>query len=186
MRAFIFTLVFLIAASVHAAKDRGTYLGAGFGLVNVGAKSPFGSDVTFKTFEMQLGYKYNKYLGFEVRSGLSVQDESLESDTTGVGLSGSVDASIDSYLSYYYRAELANEIAKVYFLLGQTEITTTLEFDDGSGRPSRQTTESGLSYGVGFGLWLNERMNLNFEFKTLVDTESDAFTSGSVTADFRF
>lgn len=183
MRTLIFLVFILAAITAQASKDKGMYIGGSFSLIDVGAKGPFENDVTFKAGEILIGYKYNKYLGLEVRGGRSLQGEVISIEDSGQEFS--VEASIDRYISYYYRAELANDIAKVYILLGQTGINTSLDFED-DGIPDVQSSESGLSYGIGFGLWLDERMNLNFEFKTLLDTDSDAFTSGSVSADFRF
>ncbi len=183
MRTLIFTVVMLMAISVQASKDKGMYIGGSFALIDVGAKGLFENDVTFKAGEILIGYKHNQYLGMEIRGGRSLQGEVISIEDSGQELS--VEASIDRYISYYYRAELANDIAKVYLLLGQSTIQTSLDFEDDL-RADNESSESGMSYGIGFGLWLDERMNLNFEFKTLLDTDSDAFTSGTVSADFRF
>lgn len=185
MRTLIFLVFMLAAITAQASKDKGMYIGGSFSLIDVGAKGPFANDVTFKAGEILIGYKYNQYLGLEIRGGRSLQGEVISVAGNTPGQEFSVEASIDRYISYYYRAELANDIAKVYILLGQTGIKTFLDFED-DGLSDVEGSESGLSYGIGFGLWLDERMNLNFEFKTLLDTDSDAFTSGSVSADFRF
>ncbi|MFL0802340.1 MAG: porin family protein [Agarilytica sp.] len=185
MRVLILAFFVLTALSANASKDKGVYIGGSVSLVNVGVNDPFSNEVTFKTGEILLGYKYNRYLGAEIRRGQSLQEEVISVDDPNTGLEDSVTATLDSYWSYYYRAELANEIAKVYLLLGQSSITTQIEFDE-SGRADFEASESGLSYGIGFGLWLDERMNLNFEFKNLVSTDTDNFTSGSISADYRF
>lgn len=177
----IIALVFVIffSGNAFASKDKGVYLGGGFNLVSVGIKDPFANTVNFKAGEILLGYKYNPYLGMEVRAGQSLQDETLD-----LLQAGTASARIESYMSVYYRAELANEIAKIYMLLGQSNIETSVKFTNGN--DERRTKDSGLSYGIGFGLWLDERMNLNFEVKTLVKTDSDSFTSGGISADYRF
>ncbi len=182
---FIASLCLMCVPGAHASKDKGAYLGGSFSLVNVGVLDPFSNEVTFKAGEVILGYKHHKYLGFEVRYGQSLQDEVIAVEDLTTGFEDSVTAGIDSYLSYYYRVEWANEIAKVYVLLGQSQIETLLEFDQ-TGTPTVEASDSGFSYGVGFGLWLDERMNLNFEFKNLVDTDADSFTAGSISADYRF
>lgn len=186
MSKYLLPLLILgLVDATSASKDRGLYVGGGVSMVSVGVKDPFSNEVNFKTGEVLLGYKYNAYLGAEARIGRSLQDEVLAVNDLETGLRDSVDSRIDQYTSIYYRAELANEIAKIYLLLGQSEVSTTLEFDE-SGLDDIETTESGFSYGIGFGLWLDEKMNLNFEYKSLVDTEDDAFTGGSITADYRF
>ncbi len=185
MRVLVFMLFSFMALCVHASKDKGVYVGGGVALVNVGVVDPFSNEVTFKTGEVLIGYKHNPYLGIELRYGVSAQEESIAVDDPDTGLEESVSASIESFTSVYYRAELANEIAKIYFLLGQSSVSTELEFDEGD-RAIITTSDSGLSYGIGFGMWLDERMNLNFEIKNLVDTDVDSFVSASLSADYRF
>lgn len=177
-------LVVMLMPSAQASKDRGVFIGAGFNLISVGVVDPFNNTVNFISGDVALGYKYNSYLGAEVRYGKSLQDEVLAEIDLDTGLRDTVNAKISQYYSFYYRAELANEIAKIYLLLGQSTVTTALEFESDSSY--MEISDSGLSYGLGFGLWLDERMNLNFEFKTLVETDTDAFTSGSISADYRF
>lgn len=182
---FIALLSLVLSTGAFASKDKGAYLGGSLSLVNVGVVDPFDNEVTFKAGEVILGYKHHKYLGIEVRYGQSLQDEVIAVEDPDTGLDESVAATIDSYISYYYRVEWANEIAKVYVLLGQSQVETSLEFDE-TGVPIVEASDSGFSYGVGFGLWLDERMNLNFEFKNLVDTANDSFTAGTISADYRF
>ncbi len=177
-------LLLAVASQVNASKDKGVYIGGGIHLVDVGISDPFENNVNFICGDISLGYKYNNYLGVEVRYGRSLRDEILAVEDEATGLPESVDAKLDSYFSAYYRAELANEIAKVYLLIGQTDMTTLLKYEVDNSRI--ELSESGLSYGLGFGLWLDERMNLNFEFKTLVETDIQSFTAGSITADYRF
>lgn len=174
--------LFLSSAS-WADKDKGVYAGAGINFVNVGVLDPFANEVNFKTGDLQLGYKYNSYLGIELRYGASLQDEVISVDD-GSGFDSSVTATIGQYTSIYYRPELANEIAKLYMLLGQTSLQTSLEVE--SDESTIETSESGFSYGFGFGLWLDEKMNLNFEYKILVTTSADSFTATSLSADYRF
>jgi len=183
---FLLLLAMCLAnTAAQASKDQGVYVGGGVSLINVGVRDPFSNEVNFKAGELMIGYKYNAYLGAEIRTGKNLQKETLAVNSQDTGLRDSVESSIDLYTSVYYRAELANEIAKVYLLLGQSRVTTTLEFDE-SGRDTIEATDSGFSYGIGFGLWIDERMNLNVEYKNLVDTETDSFTGASITADYRF
>lgn len=185
MRKILLLTLVLFSATAFASKDKGIYLGGGFNLVSVGIKDPFSNTVDFKSGEILLGYKYNPWLGLEVRGGQSLQDETLELGRQDTSLTRTAKAKIESYSSVYYRAELANEIAKLYLLLGQSNIETSLKFPL-LPTENRNIKDSGISYGIGFGLWLDERMNLNFEIKTLVKTDSDSFTSGGISADYRF
>jgi len=172
-----------VSVAVFADKDKGVYFGGGINLVTVGAEDRFRNDVNFKAGEVILGYKHNNYLGLEVRGGASLDDEVIAIRDTALGLDEAADSNIEEYFSVYYRAELANEIAKLYLLVGQSAIKTRTEFGDDS---FVQSSDTGFSYGIGFGLWLDERMNLNFEFKNLVDTQNDSFVAGGINADYRF
>ncbi|MFL0809506.1 MAG: porin family protein [Agarilytica sp.] len=185
----IFKASILLLASLFfvntswADKDKGVYVGAGINFVNVGVLDPFANEVNFKTGDLFVGYKYNPYLGVELRYGASLQDETISVEDEN-GFDSSVTATISEYTSVYYRPELSNEIAKLYLLLGQTSLKTSLEID--SDVSTIETAESGLSYGFGFGLWLDEKMNLNFEYKVLVTTSADSFTGTTLNADYRF
>lgn len=181
---FVSVLMFAFVSGAHASKDQGVYVGGGLHLVDVGISDPFENSVNFICGDISLGYKYNNYVGVEVRYGRSLRDEVLAVEDEATGLPEPVNSKLNSYFSAYYRAELANEIAKVYVLIGQTDMTTVIDYEDRD--LHIELSESGLSYGLGFGLWLDERMNLNFEFKTLVETDIQSFTAGSITADYRF
>lgn len=177
-------LLSLFPMLVQASKERGVYFGGGIELVNVGAEDFFSNSVDFKVGELLLGYKYNGYLGLEVRGGASFSEETVAfSEDEDSGRPVSAEASIKEFYSIYYRLEFENEIAKLYFLLGQSDITTETELVDGR---KIEISDSGLSYGVGLGLWVSERMNLNFEIKSLINTSNDSFTSAGFNADFRF
>ncbi|VUD56670.1 hypothetical protein TDB9533_02326 [Thalassocella blandensis] len=178
--------LFLITASsaCFADKDKGVYAGAGIDLVNVGAKDFYGNGVTFKTIHVNLGYKYHPFLGIEVRGGASIGDETIAyEDLETPSDSDVAEAGIDMFYSVYYRAEWANEIAKLYLLLGQSALETTYKLEDNN---NIESSESGFSYGLGFGLWLDEKMNLNIEYKVLADLEVDTFKAFTIAADYRF
>lgn len=167
-----------------ADKDKGFYAGAGIDLVGVGVKDIYRNGVTFKVGELQFGYKHSKWLIAEVRAGASLNDEIIAYDNNdSLGIPDFSTTSIDYFYSAYYRAEISNEIAKLYLLVGQTQMQTTSEFEDVA---KLTLSDSGLSYGLGFGLWLDERMNLNFEYKVLVDTSVDSFKASTISADYRF
>ena len=177
-------LLILYSGIAFASKDRGVYVGAGFNLVNIGAEDRFSNDVQFKVGEILLGYKHNRFVGLEARTGMSLNDEVIAINQNGnSGADTTLKASFSTYTSIYYRAEFANEIAKLYLLLGQTQLSTVNEFTDTN---DVTLTDSGFSYGIGLGLWLNERINLNFEIKNLVTTDTDSFFSSGINVDYRF
>lgn len=184
-RLIVMVVLCMSSIATWASKDKGVYVGGGVSLINVGVEDPFSNQVNFKAGEIMLGYKHSRFVGIEFRYGRALQDETLAVEEQLSGLRDTVVASIDNFSSLYYRAEIANEIAKLYVIVGQSEVATALDFDE-STLDFIESVDTGLSYGIGFGLWLDERMNLNFEAKTLVNTDQDSFISSSITADYRF
>ncbi len=181
----LFIVALVVASSLtYAARDRGIFTGAGFALVDVGVEDFFENRVEFKAIEFSLGYKYNNWLGIDARYGLAPTSETVfvaVDPDTNREIGEEVD--LDNYISYYYRAELTNDIAKIYILLGQSNITITRESEDGT---SVSETGSGTSYGVGFGLWINRKLDVTFEYKQLLETEEDSFTSTGFNVEYRF
>ncbi len=184
LQLLMFSWIALVSSSVIADKDKGFYTGAGVNLVSVGAEDIYRNGVIFKTGELMFGYKHSRFLIAEARIGTSLNDEIIAYDNSAaLGIPEFSETGIDHFYSVYYRAELANEIAKIYLLVGQTQMQTTSVFEEVA---ELTLSDSGTSYGLGFGLWLDERMNLNFEYRVLVDTKVDQFAAASINADYRF
>ena len=184
MKWFVVFCALVASQTVMASRERGFFMGAGFGLLDAGVSDSFDNNALFKTTELSFGAKYNWFLGFDVRAGLSPTDETISlgvSRETGLEVSG--EATIDSYLSYYYRAEWAGEVAKLYMLLGSTEIDVSVENEAGV---TTEASTSGNSYGLGVGVWINRRMDFTVEYKQLLDTEADSFTIVSANIEYRF
>lgn len=182
--AMLLVLQLILANTVFADKEKGFYAGAGIDLVGVGAEDIYRNGVTFKVGELQFGYKHNNWLIAELRAGASLNDEVIAYEESAIpDIPDFSKTGIDHFYSLYYRAEISNEIAKLYVLAGQTDMQTTSKFSDGT---SLSLSDSGLSYGFGFGMWLDEKMNLNFEYKIMVETGSDSFRASTISADYRF
>jgi len=148
------------------------YVGGGVNFVDANTSDSAGNDIGFTTIEAVGGYKHNAYLGAELRLGVGTTDETITSGTS------TVDTSIDYYASAYWRPESANEVAKLYGLLG----FSTISISNGSDSDS----ESGFSYGAGVGFLLDENWNLNFEYRFLLDDKSNEFSALSANLDYRF
>ena len=185
MKRLIFLALLFSSVGSHASRDRGFFLGGGFSLVDVGVVDFYDNSVEFKSGELVGGYKYNAYLGFDVRYGLSMTDEIVSIGTDpNTGREVGVDASLDSFISYYYRPEIANDIARLYLLIGQSSVTVSRENQELG--ISGEASESGFSYGVGFSLWLNKRFDVTLEYRQLLKTEFDSFASSGVGLLYRF
>ncbi|WP_049722778.1 outer membrane beta-barrel protein [Gilvimarinus polysaccharolyticus] len=171
---FALPATLLLSNPSVADNERGFFAGIGASAINADdEKSYDGADLWIA--ELMAGYKYNSFLGGEVRYGTS-----LGADT--VFLDGEdtieVDMDINHYRAIYYRAEATNQHGRFYGLLGYVDLDYRLENTDFSA--------DGFSWGVGFGWFVAPKLNLNFEYKNLLDVDDQDFTSISVNLDYRF
>lgn len=183
LNVFITALLTLFTAPALADFNRGYYVGGGAGTADIGVDDFSGTTVAMKLGELFGGYKYNNWLGLEARVGASLIEETYALDTIDeFGRTDLAEIKIDSYYSFYYRAELTNEIAKLYALAGVTSLSTSTQFD----LSQVQADASGQSYGLGAGLYINEKMFFNVEFRTLISTKTDKFNIVGFNVDYRF
>jgi hypothetical protein len=166
----------LFSLPTFADNLKGYYAGAAFDFIDGNATDASNNNVDFRGIEFHGGYKYNSWLGAEARVGFGMSGEtfSMQDGNTLVD----VDVDIDHFESIYYRAEAANTTAKLYGLLGYSNVQTT------SGDES--TSASGPSYGFGVGFVIHESANLNFEYRQLLNSSDNEFTSLSIGFDYRF
>ena len=162
--------LFAASAFADAQSNSGFYVGGGIS----NTKNDWNS-VTFKPVELFGGYKLNPFVGGEIRVGGSGGDDK-----------------ISNFESVYYRTESANSVGKTYLLVGYTHLD--LETTGGN------FNFNGFSYGAGVGFILNEKFNLNLEYKVLADGKGTAYkdklttvedqkmmlNSVSATVDYRF
>ena len=181
MSRYLFILLFIVpVAGLAKTIDRGVYIGGGLSLINIGVEDFFGDDVSIKANEISFGYKAFSFLGLEVRGGLGFDGEPVALGDPENPTPGEVE--IGHFYSYYYRAEYAREFFKIYALYGETTINTFVNESTGS----TEIDQSGTSYILGLGIPLNDTHNIGFEFRSLVDFETDNFTSFGMMLEFRF
>ncbi len=149
----------LLAPQTYADNNRGFFAGAGVSAINVD-DSP--------AFDMGLGEE-RLYL-----------DEPYESIALGAGEELTMD--IDHYSAIYYRAEAVNQTGRFYALLGYADIEFTMK---GSAL-SETLSEDDFSWGLGAGFILNPHLNLNFEYRNLLDVNEYRFTTITASLDYRF
>lgn len=176
MRSIILAslLFFANASSAQSIFEKlnKAYVGGGFARVdsNFTEFSPGEkNNLVFNSLELLGGYKYSGYLSGELRAGFGLSDATLAGDMV---------AELDNYFSLYWRPETANEVAKLYGLLGYSSVSTTVG--------SSSSSDSGLSYGAGVGFVMFTDWNLNFEYRNLIDNDNDNFTALGVNIDYRF
>lgn len=164
-----------VAESIFEKLDK-FHVGGGVSFIDANTSDASGNDLNFTTLDIVGGYKFNGFLGIDARIGLGLSDESST-------IAGSeVKTSTDYYASLYWRPETANDIAKIYGLLGFSTISGSVDTATGD----NSNTESGLSYGGGVGFVLQESWNLNFEYRLILDDDNNEFSAVSANVDYRF
>lgn len=172
MKKLLVAALSLAAASALADTQsfEGFYVGGGISNI----RNDWNSE-TFEPAEIFGGYKLNSFVGGEVRAGSSSGKQKIR-----------------NFESVYYRTESANSVGKTYLLLGYTRVdldTTAANF-----------SLDGFSYGAGVGFVINDRFNLNLEYKVLVngkgtatlpdgtdvDNQKMKLSGVSATVDYRF
>ena len=181
MLRILLPLTLMTFSGLTFALQEGPYAGVGAAFIDSNSTSSDNDrPITFTTIELQGGYKFNQWLGFEARIGTGLSKSSY---SNAVG--NRTETTIDHYEALYYRIEFDNEIAKLYGLAGFSNIATSTDFS--AGNVSSNNSESGLSAGVGVGFATEDRKwNWNFEYRLLLETEDTSFNSFSIILDRRF
>ncbi|WP_370980513.1 porin family protein [Agaribacterium sp. ZY112] len=163
------------AIQAQADTRSGFYAGGAFSMADTGLDDANGSDLDFTMLEISGGYKYNSWLGVEARIGTGVNGNE----------DSNYDYSIGHYESIYWRPETQNEIAKLYGLLGYTNLSLDAE-NRLTGESVDSQSYSGLSLGAGVGFAVGERSNVNLEYKNIVKDDDIDFRGFSIGYDYRF
>lgn len=181
-RAILAIAVLAAATSAQADNRRGWYIGGGPGYIDTGVNSGDGGSIGFSAIELYGGYKLNPFVGGELRLGTGLAGD----NATVINLSDNsmvnVDYSITHAISGYYRVESANQVAKIYGLVGFSSIGLDAEATG----VDASDTPLGFSYGAGIGFVVGPKGNLNFEYRALLRTDDYEFDILSINYDFRF
>lgn len=170
------------AAEKESRRDYGLYVGTGIGFINTNAEDAFEQDVSFKVGEAFAGV-YWRWIGLETRTGLSLEDEIIdigEDPDTGEFITAKTQ--LTDFNTHFLRLQLQNEVARIYALIGHSTVSTTSTFSTGE---VTQVTDSGSAYGVGLGMYVNERLFFNIEYKSLFESETLSLPMVGATVDFR-
>ncbi len=197
-KAYFFAIT-LLAMPALADNHKGFYVGIGASavddkqdMVTLSNGMTLGDTTAIRTGELIGGYKYNNALGGEIRvgSGLRSGKGITYGVTTGGALEerGKFERDLGTYGSIYYKPELENDDAKLYALIGYTQISTSKTTKDitGTELESPSVSYSGISYGIGIGFVINEYLNINFEYKNICDELYNKPNMSSVNFDYRF
>lgn len=185
MKKFVSLCLLLAVSSMCSAerRDYGLYVGAGIGTIDTEAKDAFAKDVFFKAGEV-FGGAYWKWIGIEYRTGQSLEDETVElglDPDTGEYITAKT--ALTNFETIFIRLQLQNNIARIYALLGTSEVFSTSTYSDGT---VDNVIGSGNAYGVGAGIYVNENIHFNLEYKSLYDTDELSLPMTSANIDFRF
>lgn len=176
MRILPFAVIGLLSLPAAAFDLEGFYAGGNMNFIDAGITDAQNDDTTFRSTEGLVGYKYNGWVGGEFRLGIGTSDESYATST------GVEDVGIDHHETLYYRVESANDVAKLYGLIGFTNVQATTD----NGTSSTSSSETGMSYGAGIGFVASEVVNINFEYRVLLSKEDYDFSLFSLGFDYRF
>lgn len=175
----------LASTGSYADNLRGFYVGGGISTIDVDKSSSF-KKADFEMAEVVAGYKYNAWLGAEIRYGTGLNSATLDLQSQWGDILGDLEdelrMDIEHYRAVYYRPEAVNETGRFYALLGYADIDYSVSY---SGYES-DASESGLSWGLGLGFIITPRFNLNFEYKNLMDMDDLRFTTITGQVDYRF
>jgi hypothetical protein len=168
-----FASVIAVSAYADTNSNSGFYVGLGVSEIKSDLSAGDNHKIDFETVEVLGGYKLNPYVGGEVRLGSSVGGRNTITD----------------FESVYYRVESANTVGKTYLLVGGSRVNMDSNYGG-------TLDLIGFSYGAGAGFVINDRFNLNLEYKVLAkgtakkDSDSTEYdvklSSLSATVDFRF
>ncbi|MDQ2076703.1 outer membrane beta-barrel protein [Marinimicrobium sp. ABcell2] len=197
MKKFVPALLMsvLLAAPVWADFERGFYAGIGGSVVSGDGGTVF-EDASLPLLELIGGYKYHAALGFELRAGVGLRDDTdAESERLMAAVAenpqiAQFDRELRTTSALYYRPELVNETARLYALLGYAQMGTRVTVLSGSEPQEtllvRSQTFSGPSYGLGVGFFMDEHLSVNFEYRSLVHSDGHNFGTFGVNLDYRF
>jgi opacity protein-like surface antigen len=175
MNKWLAAIALVAPVSVLAGDNStgGFYVGGGVSEAKLSFPGNGGEVYDWVTAEVLAGYKHSPFVGGEARVGFASERIDVV------------------YTSLYYRTESSNDTAKTYLLFGYTFGQTMFDADPGV---DDHSTLSGFSYGAGVGFPIGTKLNVNFEYRMILDGKDkyegdsiDAELKGfSINVDYRF
>jgi OOP family OmpA-OmpF porin len=186
----LMTLAATAASTANAAPDRGFYVGAGVGTVNVkdDASGFDDGDTGFKVFG---GYVLNEILAVELSyiDGGTAEDSGAVFDPFfGVGTAAlEIDTSIInlSVIGDLLLTEQFSLFGRLGYAFIDTDVDATARFGNFTATASDSDTSNEFSYGVGAVYRLTEQFEVRAEFEGL-DVSNGDLNAITASALFRF
>lgn len=183
MKKAIGTLVLAVSALSSGSVLANSYWGVGISSYEL--ESEFdGLKMTadVRGIEGAYGFESSPNIAWEVRLGLGLGDDdinfSMGNNSTTLGISYKV----SSYFSGYFRPQYVTENFQFYGLLGYSSVSGEVS----GGGSSEDTSDDGLSYGVGAGIVFGGNNAINLEWKNLAAIDDGDITGLSLTYQRRF
>ena len=172
---------------------KGLNVGASFGIAQADSFLPSNAveeNVRMQLAEISLGYQYHPLLGIDLRYGSGIGDDETEVTGTDNAVISNNSYGLDTYDAIYYRAEYANEYARIYALLGSASVELTSDVETGSGASktivSNTESTSVDSYGIGVGWFTGEHSSIDVELRSFSGDNNVKMRILSVGVDYRF
>ena len=117
------------------------------------------TDADLGVLAFKAGQEVNDNFAVEARLGFGVTDDELL---------GAVTVDADYFWGLYVRGGYKIERTNLYALLGFAGEEATLSM---AGFPDESYDDTGLSYGLGVGVMVTDKIGLNFEYLVLPDID---------------
>ncbi len=200
----------LLSLPTWADNNRGFFVGAGTTYTEAFEYPGLEDPIKIKSVELLAGYKYNNLLGIEVRYGGGYDSKEFDTaiptdDEEAEAQIADTEYEVDDYYSIYYKPELINEEARLYGLIGYTSMDRTVKFnnpalaagylvhsptfdpqeDEINEDGELTNSDSGFSYGIGAGWFVNKHFNINVEYRILMKTSDERLSTAGIYFDYR-
>ncbi len=178
MKSLLFVALSTCAIASHAWTPE-FYAGSNAGSYQLTQSEPaLDANFTVLTVDAIAGIRVLPYVNFEARLGAGLNRDSETPPDLGVR----VEVETKYYGSVYFRPELRNDRASLYGLLGYT----SMELDAEPQSANSDTTQDGVSYGLGMGFVMHERVDVTIEWKRLLHADSVGVRGASVGFTYSF
>lgn len=144
-------------ADIYKTGGGSLYAGGNYTFVNADGNGV--GDADLGTLSAKVGGHITPFFGLEARAGFGVDDDDV---------GGGVDVEANSFFGGYGTLNVVNESPFTpYGIIGFTRYE--LEVDGPLG--SRDEDESGLSYGIGVNMAINDELSGNLEYMRYIDED---------------
>lgn len=170
MKKMIGSLALVTASLTCQMASADSYWGFGYSDYELNASdSGLGMKADVNTIEGVYGINSTANIAYEVRAGLGLKEEDIVFSYQGESATLGITNELTSYFSFYVKPHIAKDNFDFYGLLGYSRVANTITDTENSQK--EDTTDSGISYGLGAGVSLPNNSSLVLEWKNLADID---------------